>query len=287
MLDIAWCPFNDNVIASASDDAIVRLWHIPDEGIKQPLTEPLIELIGHQRRCGLLQWHPTAENVLLSAGADCTIFIWDVQSGQVLNKIEVPDLIFCCSFNWSGSRLCVASKDKKIRIYDARSGNLEIEGPGHEGAKPQRAIYLRNGLIFTTGFSRMSERQYALRSEAKLDEPIILENLDTSNGPLFPFYDPDVNLMYLCAKGDCNIRYFEITDEAPFVHYINTYQSSEPQRGIGCMPKRGCEVKNCEIGRFFKLHSKGLCEIISFTVPRKVRFVLSNQDRSFNSKLIF
>lgn len=50
-------------------------------------------------------------------------------------------------------------------------------------------------------------------------------------------------------QGDSNIRYFEITDEAPFVHYINTYQSTEPQRGIGAMPKRGCEIHNCEIAR--------------------------------------
>lgn len=74
------------------------------------------------------------------------------------------------------------------------------EGDGHEGAKPQRAIYLRNDLILTTGFSRMSERQYSLRSEADLGNPIVLETLDTSNGVLFPFYDPDVNLLYLVAK---------------------------------------------------------------------------------------
>ncbi|XP_023221866.1 coronin-1C-like isoform X2 [Centruroides sculpturatus] len=140
---------------------------------------------------------------------------------------------------------------------------------GHEGAKPQRAIYLRNGRIFTTGFSRMSERQYALRNESSLKDPIILETLDTSNGVLYPFYDPDVNLLYLCAKGDSNIRYFEITDEAPYVHYISTFQSSEPQRGMGVMPKRGCDVHQCEIGRFYKLHSRGFCEVISFTVPRK------------------
>lgn len=73
------------------------------------------------------------------------------------------------------------------------------EADGHEGAKPQRAIYLRNDLIFTTGFSKMSERQYSLRSEAGLD-PIVLETLDTSNGVLYPFYDPDVNLLYLVAK---------------------------------------------------------------------------------------
>lgn len=116
----------------------------------------------------------------------------------------------------------------------------------------------------------MSERQYSLRSEASLKEPIILETLDTSNGVLYPFYDPDVNLIYLCAKGDSNIRYFEITEEAPFVHYISTYQSTEPQRGMGWMPKRGCDILNCEIARFYKLHSRGLVEVIPFTVPRKV-----------------
>lgn len=51
-------------------------------------------------------------------------------------------------------------------------------------------------------------------------------------------------------QGDSAIRYFEITDEAPYVHYLNTYQSHEPQRGIGWMPKRGLNVNQCEIARF-------------------------------------
>ena len=33
---------------------------------------------------------------------------------------------------------------------------------GHEGAKPAQVVYLQNGHIFTTGFSKMSERQMAL-----------------------------------------------------------------------------------------------------------------------------
>jgi hypothetical protein len=32
----------------------------------------------------------------------------------------------------------------------------------HEGARPMRAIFLADGKVFTTGFSRMSERQLAL-----------------------------------------------------------------------------------------------------------------------------
>lgn len=70
----------------------------------------------------------------------------------------------------------------------------------HEGSKATRAIYLKSGLIFTTGFSKMSERQYSLRAPEHLAEPIVMVELDTSNGVMFPLYDPDTNLVYLCGK---------------------------------------------------------------------------------------
>lgn len=33
-----------------------------------------------------------------------------------------------------------------------------------------------------------------------MDEPISVHEMDTSNGVLLPFYDPDTNLVYLCGK---------------------------------------------------------------------------------------
>lgn len=36
--------------------------------------------------------------------------------------------------------------------------------------------------------------------------------LDTSNGVMFPLYDPDTNLIFLCGKGDSVIRYFEVIE---------------------------------------------------------------------------
>jgi coronin-1B/1C/6 len=53
-------------------------------------------------------------------------------------------------------------------------------------------------------------------------------------------------------QGDSQIRYYEVNEEPPFVHYLNCYQSSDPQRGIGFMPKRGVNVNICEIARFVK-----------------------------------
>ncbi|XP_076331551.1 coronin-1C-like isoform X1 [Tachypleus tridentatus] len=269
VMDIAWCPHNDYVIASSSDDTLVRVWQIPEDGLVCPMTDPVVELAGHQKKVGLVQWHPSASNVLLSAGADCRILIWNIGTSELLSEITHPDIVFDCCWSWNGSCLATTCKDKKVRIYNPHSGEVVQEAMGHEGAKPQRIHYLRSGMIFTTGFSKMSERQYSLRKENELANPLCLEELDVSNGVMVPFYDPDVNLLYLSAKGDSNIRYFEITDKAPYVHYINTYQSTTPQRGMGMMPKRGCDISRCEIARFFRLLSSGFCEVLSFTVPRK------------------
>ncbi|XP_013167860.1 PREDICTED: coronin-6 isoform X1 [Papilio xuthus] len=270
VLDIAWCPHNDNVIASGSEDCVVKVWQIPDGGISRTLTEPVVDLVYHQRRVGLVLWHPTAQNVLLTAGSDNQIAIWNVGTGEVLLSLDChPDLIYSACWNWTGSKLLTTCRDKKIRIIDPRKGEVEAEAIAHEGSKASRAIFLKHGLVFTTGFSRMSERQYTLRTPDALGEPIVTVEIDTSNGVMFPLYDPDTNLIYLCGKGDSVIRYFEVTPEPPFVHYINTFQTPDPQRGIGMMPKRGCDVATCEIAKFYRLNNSGLCQVVSMTVPRK------------------
>lgn len=45
-----------------------QVWQIPENGLSQPLTEPVVVLEGHSKRVGIVTWHPTARNVLLSAG---------------------------------------------------------------------------------------------------------------------------------------------------------------------------------------------------------------------------
>ncbi|XP_055476449.1 coronin-6 isoform X6 [Psammomys obesus] len=231
VLDIDWCPHNDNVIASASDDTTVMVWQIPDYTPVRNITEPVITLEGHSKRVGILSWHPTARNVLLSAGGDNVIIIWNVGTGEVLLSLDDlhPDVIHSVCWNSNGSLLATTCKDKTLRIVDPRKGRVVANN---------------------------------------FEEPVALQEMDTSNGVLLPFYDPDSSIVYLCGKGDSSIRYFEITEEPPFVHYLNTFSSKEPQRGMGFMPKRGLDVSKCEIARFYKLHERK-CEPIIMTVPRK------------------
>jgi coronin-1B/1C/6 len=270
VLDIAFCPHNDNLIASASEDCTIKVWELPNGGLGKNLTDCVADLVAHQRRVGVISWHPSAHLVLLSAGSDNKVFVWNVATAEILTEIDAhTDMIYSAVWNYSGSKILTTCKDKMIRIFDPRTGNKLKEAKGHQAVKPMRGTYMKDGRIFTTGFSRTGERQYGLWDEDKLDSPLVMEELDNSNGLLFPFYDEDTNVIYLCGKGDSAIRYFEYTPEAPYIHYLNTYSSGAPQRGMGWMSKRGLNVTNCEISRFFKLHNSGLCEVITMTVPRK------------------
>lgn len=267
VLDIQWCPHNDDIIASGSEDCTVKVWQIPEGGLFRPLDEPVVDLVGHQRRVGLVVWHPTVQNILLSGGSDNKVILWNVGTGEAVTEIDFPDIPLSASWSFDGTKFVVSCKDRKVRVVDPRTKELLKEASTHEGSKPVQVIFLKNGTIFTTGFSKLGERQYALWDENFTS--MTTYDVDTSNGIMFPFYDPDTNMVYLCGKGDSIIRYFEVTDEVPYVHLLSLYQSSDPQRGIGWMPKRGLNVNACEIARFYKLHTKGLCEVIPMTVPRK------------------
>uniref|UniRef100_A0A7N8YAH7 Coronin n=1 Tax=Mastacembelus armatus TaxID=205130 RepID=A0A7N8YAH7_9TELE len=230
VLDIDWCPHDDNILASCSEDCTAMVWQIPDHILTRPLSDPIVVLEGHSKRVGIVSWHPTARNILLTAGSDNLIIIWNVGTGEpLLSMDDHPDLIYSISWNRNGSLFCTTCKDRRLRVCDPRKRE-----------------------VVATNF----------------EEPIALLELDTSNGVLLPYYDADANMVYLSGKGDSSVRYFEITEEPPYVHYLNTYSSKEPQRGMGFMPKRGVDVTKCEIARLYKLHDKK-CEPITMTVPRK------------------
>lgn len=271
--DIKWDPFNDNVIASSSDDNTIKLWYIPDAGLLgRNLTQPIVDLRAHKRRVCFIEWHPTAENILLSVGYDHRIIVWNVNKAEPVQYIDCHrEAIHSMSFNRDGSLLATTSKDKRLRIIRLPDGRVVNEGPCHQGTKASKVVFLGDSQrLFTVGFSRHSDRQWAVWSQHDLSQPLTIENIDSSSGILFPFYDHDTRMVYLAGKGDGNIRYYETTDESPYCHYLSQFLSGLPQRGLGVMPKRGCDVYRCEVFRFYKLHAtKAICEPISMIVPRK------------------
>ncbi|XP_049298037.1 coronin-1C-like isoform X10 [Anopheles funestus] len=273
ILDLKWNPFDDHTIASASDDCTIKIWNIPEGGLASNLTSYVTELVGHKRKVLHIEWHPTASNVLMSAGFDHTVCVWDVGNTErpLLNVIDCHvDMIYSLAINRDGSMIATTSKDKKLRVIEPRSGIVVSEGICHMGTKCSKAVFLDNGRILTTGFSRHSDRQYAVWDQHDLRKPLTQEVIDSSSGIVTPYYDYDTRMVYLAGKGDGNIRYYEVVDEPPYVHYLNQFLSGQPQKALGFMPKRGLNVHQCEVFRFYKLHAAGnICEPISMIVPRK------------------
>ncbi|KAG7459041.1 hypothetical protein MATL_G00227040 [Megalops atlanticus] len=276
VLDIKWNPFNDFCIASCSEDTMVKIWEIPKHGVLKNITVPCKELQGHARRVGLIEWHPTANNILFSTAYDYQVMIWNLDFPEQVIKNPVKtiglhmDVVLSISFNTDGSRMATSCKDKRIRVIDPRTGAL-LQEANCKSHKANKVLFLGNlKMIFSTGNSRWNHRQIALWDQDDLSVPLLEEDLDGSSGALLPFYDPDTHMLYVAGKGDGNIRYYEISSEKPYMHFLTEYRSLLPQKGIGIMPKRGLDVSSCEVFRFYKLVPiKSLIEPLSMIVPRR------------------
>ncbi|XP_069866580.1 coronin-2A isoform X2 [Dipodomys merriami] len=276
VLDIKWNPFNDFQIASCSEDATIKIWDIPKQLLTRNLTTYSKELVGHARRVGLVEWHPTAANILFSAGYDYKVMIWnlDTKESVIMSPVKTiachQDVILSMSFNTNGSLLATTCKDRKIRILDPRLGTV-LQEASYKEHRANKVLFLGSmKKLLSTGTSRWNNRQMVLWNQEDLSVPLTEEDLDGSSGVLFPFYDPDTNMLYVVGKGDGNIRYYEVSADKPHLNYLTEYRSYNPQKGIGVMPKRGLDVSSCEIFRFYKLiTTKSLIEPVSMIVPRR------------------
>ncbi|KAI9799045.1 MAG: Coronin-like protein crn1 [Piccolia ochrophora] len=282
VLDTDWSPFNDSFLASASDDGKVFLWKVPQDFSVHTTkdepedVQPISKLTGHSRKVGHVLFNPAAENVLATASGDYSVKIWDVEKGAPRLTLKHGDIVQSLSWSANGSLLVTTSRDKKLRIWDVRQERPAKEVPGHTGAKNSRAVWMgEHDRIATTGFSKMSDRQLGLWDIREPKEPVGgFQILDSISGVCMPFWDEGTQCLYLAGKGDGNIRYFEYENDK--FEYLSEYKSSDPQRGIAFLPKRGVNTHENEVMRAFKTVNDSYVEPISFIVPRRAEVFQSD-----------
>jgi coronin-1B/1C/6 len=272
ILDFDFNPFHEHLIASASDDTTIKVWGIPPGGLTETCTEPLVDLTGHGRKVTLINFHPTANNILASTSSDFTVRLWDIEKGnEIVNMAPFGEnLIQDLAWSWTGSTLATSCKDKIVRLYDARSGQICAQKENaHSGSKSVKLTFLGEKETFVTvGFTRQSQRQFKIWDPRKLDKELKRVDMDQAAGVIMPFYDADTNLLYLCGKGDGNIRYYEMAEGEPYAFPISEYRSTTAARGMAIIPKRACDIMSCETARLLKLTSNAV-EPLHVFVPRK------------------
>ncbi|RUP51925.1 hypothetical protein BC936DRAFT_144358 [Jimgerdemannia flammicorona] len=266
----------------ASDDAKIRVWKIPEEGLVDDVAEPTAVLSApHMDRISHLVFNPTVKNVLLSASADrgnSTIRIWDIEARK--EKIALTgshdDVIYSAIWSYDGRLIATTSKDKKVRIFDARTKEKITEGPSHDSVRASRLVWLgETGRLASIGFGRGSSREIIVYNTADLSTGAVdKKSIDVSPSSMVPYYDTDCSILYLAGSGDRSIHTYEVTihpsnsgNKVPIINSLPTVELLTLQQGFAFTPKRHCNVRAVEIAKMYRLTPTSV-ETIGVNVPR-------------------
>ncbi|XP_056010098.1 coronin-7-like isoform X2 [Ostrea edulis] len=268
--DYTWDPFNDHRLVVACDNAKIWVWDLPKEGLKEPLTDPTGTLLGHMEKIYFVIFHPLARDIIVTSAYDLTVRIWDLsEMKEVMQLMEHPDQVFCAAWSPDGKYLCTVCKDGKIRIFNPRkSPNPVVEGPGPDGSRGARAVFVLEGnYLFVSGFDKQSKRMVFLYDTGDLSQPLFEDTLDEAPSILIPYYDEDSRTVFLSGRGNGQLYAYEVATEEPYLFPLATTKFSSPSQGFAFLPKYLCDVKEVEFAKAYRL-TQTTVEPVSFTIPR-------------------
>uniref|UniRef100_A0A669EMK9 Coronin n=1 Tax=Oreochromis niloticus TaxID=8128 RepID=A0A669EMK9_ORENI len=254
--DFAWDPFDTHRLAVAGDDAKIRVWQVPEGGLKETLTEPKIIMQGHTEKIYSIKFHPLASGVLVSSSYDLTVRLWNLETGKQVKVLDGhQDQVFGMAWSPDGKLLATVCKDGKVRIYDPRKSTSPLqEGPGPEGHRGARVVWVCDGkYLLVSGFDSRSERGLYLYSASSLSSGAVSSvPVNVSPSTLIPYYDPDTSVVILTGK--CTFMRSSLK-----IHILSS--------GLAFLPKTECNVRDVEVAVGLML-TKTTIEPVAFKVPR-------------------
>ncbi|EAT38902.1 AAEL009249-PA [Aedes aegypti] len=262
-------PFHDGLLATGSQDCLVKVWHIPEKGLENSISNPECSFSTKQRRVETVGFHPTADCLLYSTAVGC-VSLWDLTCQQEsFSNNQHPEVIQSLSWKQDGKVCATSCKDKMVRILDPRAETpISMIAESHQSIKDSRVVWLGDqNRILTTGFDAARLRQVIIRDLRNFSVPEKTLELDCSTGILMPLFDPDTNMLFLAGKGDTTIAYLEVTDKDPYL-IEGIRHSGEQTKGACLVPKRALRVMEGEVNRIMQLTSNSVIPIM-YQVPRK------------------
>ncbi|XP_011602276.2 coronin-7-like isoform X3 [Takifugu rubripes] len=270
-VDFCWDPFDTHRLAVAGDDAKIRVWRVPEGGLKEILTEPELILQGHTEKIYSIRFHPLASGLLVSSSYDFTVRLWNLDSGEEVKLLRGhQEQIFGMAWSPDGKLLATVCKDGKVRIYDPRKSSAPLqEGPGPEGHRGARVVWVCEGkYLLVSGFDSRSERGlYLYPADSLASGATASTHLGVSPSTLIPYYDPDTSVVILTGKGDNRVLIYEVVAEDPYFLDCSSFSSAEPHKGLAFLPKTECNVRDVEIAVALML-TRSTIEPVAFRVPR-------------------
>ncbi|SCZ98655.1 BZ3500_MvSof-1268-A1-R1_Chr3-1g05529 [Microbotryum saponariae] len=216
----------DDLLAAGTDNGQILVHHLPGwdefgDGSGSALAPQPALSVTHPsgRNIDTLSFHPTTSSLLL-AGSGSVVAIYDIQaqSATPVFTLEQPKSVWSAKWSSDGRTITTTGKDGILRVFDVRdkTGKSSAETSIHAALKCSRHVWLDDDRVFTTGFNRMREREFALHDARSLGTPIKSQRLDNNMGALIPILDSSRNIVYLAGKGDMTLHWVEVGGPAMF-----------------------------------------------------------------------
>lgn len=134
------------MIASGSDDKIIRLWDITAGG--KSLPNPLA---GHHNYVYSIAFSPKG-NMLVSGSYDEAVFLWDVRTARLMRSLPAhSDPVSSVDVVRDGTLVASCSSDGLIRIWDTGTGQC-LKTLVHEDRAPVTSVkFSPNGKYVLAG----------------------------------------------------------------------------------------------------------------------------------------
>lgn len=262
--DLAFSPFDKQLLASASADKKICVWKIPLKGLVADLTDPHISLDANYG-VDLIRFHPTVDKLILSASADEVIRLWDIEKGIAMYELAekgVKDVVF----NYFGSSFLVASSANDVKICDARNrGGESLSLPETRGTS---IVQLGESNIVMTVSSTKQSTAMKFWDPRSSNQPVkeIQTSLCSAATTLTPLFDIETRLLYVTDKNLKSVFVYDVCPTEFNVDHVYTYKSTTATKSLAMVPKRALDIAHCELARIMKLSGDSI-EPLSFTLP--------------------
>jgi coronin-7 len=269
--DLAFSPFNADVLATGNDDGDVHVWSV---GQSKQLCA--VDELGPVRA---LRWHPTASNVL-AAGCKTDLVLMDAETGKVRKYLEAEEAncdIHSLSWAYDGSRIAAVGKADALLVFDPRTAapttltEFSDEQKLKMNMKPQHVLFLGNrDQLCVFGLDRQRQPLGQLFDARKLDRPVFTDGFRMGTGQLLPVYDDDTQLLFLSSRGSTQLTTLDMAASKDGWVAADVFPGTQPFKGMCLAPKFVCDVDNHEVNHIVRLTGDSI-DHISVKIPRKDR----------------
>lgn len=244
VLDVQFAHHNDNLLASCSEDATIKLWLLEDEAMTENRSKADGVLKGHTKKVLGFQWHTIAENTIASYSYDNTVRIWDVeQQANTITYEGIEKVPTSLRWNPSANQVGLPCKGGNLLFLDPRKEGSAIQSKAHASQKSQKLAWIDDTSFITSGFSKQAEREFMVWDQRNLTEAVSRGSLGSSSGVAHITFDQQHHLMYMAGRGDSVIGIYQYTQATTTLAHLTDFNiSNTPQKGFNLLPKWANDV---------------------------------------------